>query len=87
VSCQPTFEAEVRRKEIQFSSRTRAATDQYKNAQKVRIAFANILKELPTKLLDHPDVKMLADELLVSGHIKATAALQILDDAMDQSRG
>ena len=40
-------EAEVRRKEIQFSSRTRAATDQYKKAQKLRIAFANLLKELP----------------------------------------
>ncbi len=54
-------EAEVRRKEIQFSSRTRSATDQYKKAQKLRIAFANILKELPAKLLDHPDVKMLAE--------------------------
>ena len=37
-------EAEVRQKEIQFSSRTRAATDQYKQAQKLRIAFANLLE-------------------------------------------
>ncbi len=35
-------EADVRQKEIQFSSRARAATDQYKRAQKLRIAFARI---------------------------------------------
>jgi NTE family protein len=55
-------EANVRQKEIQFSSRTRAATDQYKRAQKLRIAFASLLKDLPTELLDRPEVKMLAAE-------------------------
>ena len=35
-------EAQVRQKEIQFSSRTRAATDQYKRAQRLRIAVANL---------------------------------------------
>ena len=55
-------EAEVRLKEIQFSSRTRAATDQYKRAQKLRIAFASLLKELPTELLDRPEVNLLAAE-------------------------
>jgi NTE family protein len=40
-------EAEVRHKDIVYSSRTRAATDQYKNAQKMRVAFANLLKRLP----------------------------------------
>jgi NTE family protein len=55
-------EAEVRLKEIQFSSRTRAATDQYKRAQKLRIAFATLLKELPAELLEHPEVKLLAAE-------------------------
>jgi NTE family protein len=49
-------EADVRQKEIQFSSRTRAATDQYKRAQKL------LLKDLPTELLDRPEVKMLAAE-------------------------
>jgi predicted acylesterase/phospholipase RssA len=55
-------EANVRQKEIQFSSRTRAATDQYKHAQKLRIAFASLMKELPAELLDRPEVKMLAAE-------------------------
>ena len=55
-------EANVRQKEIQFSSRTRAATDQYKRAQKLRIAFASLLKDLPAELLDRPEVKMLAAE-------------------------
>jgi NTE family protein len=55
-------EANVRQKEIQFSSRTRAATDQYKRAQKLRIAFASLLKDLPTELRDRPEVKMLAAE-------------------------
>ncbi|MBR1326874.1 patatin-like phospholipase family protein [Bradyrhizobium ottawaense] len=55
-------EADVRQKEIQFSSRTRAATDQYKRAQRLRIAFASLMKDLPAELLDRPEVKMLADE-------------------------
>jgi len=55
-------EANVRQKEIQFSSRTRSATDQYKRAQKLRIAFASLLKDLPAELLDRPEVKMLAAE-------------------------
>jgi NTE family protein len=55
-------EAEVRLKEIQFSSRTRAATDQYKRAQKLRIAVANLLKEIPAEQRDRPEVKMLAAE-------------------------
>jgi NTE family protein len=55
-------EAEVRLKEIQFSSRTRAATDQYKRAQKLRIAFASLMKDLPAELLDRPEVSLLAAE-------------------------
>jgi NTE family protein len=55
-------EAEVRAKEIRFSSRTRAATDQYKYAQRLRIAFANLLKKLPDELREDPDVKALAAE-------------------------
>jgi NTE family protein len=55
-------EANVRQKEIQFSSRTRAATDQYKRAQKLRVAFASLLKDLPTELQDRPEVKVLAAE-------------------------
>jgi NTE family protein len=55
-------EADVRQKEIQFSSRTRAATDQYKRAQKLRIAFASLMKDIPAELLDRPEVKALAAE-------------------------
>lgn len=55
-------EAEVRLKEIQFSSRTRAATDQYKRAQRLRIAVAILLKDIPDELRDHPEVQMLAAE-------------------------
>ena len=55
-------EADVRQKEIQFSSRTRAATDQYKRAQKLRIAFASLMKDLPAELAERPEVKILAAE-------------------------
>ena len=55
-------EAEVQLKEIQFSSRTRAATDQYKRAQRLRIAFASLMKDLPAELLDRPEVSLLAAE-------------------------
>jgi NTE family protein len=52
----------VRQKEIRFSSRTRAATDQCKKAQKLRIAFANLVKRLPDELRGDEDVKMLEAE-------------------------
>jgi NTE family protein len=53
------IETEVRVKEIRFSSRTRAATDQYKMAQKLRIAVANLIQRLPDELRGLEDVKML----------------------------
>src|SRR5467141_3114137 len=52
-------ETQVRQKEIQFSSRTRAATNQYKRAQKLRLAAANLIKQLPAELREHEDVKIL----------------------------
>ena len=55
-------EIEVREKEIRFSSRTRAATDLYKNAQRLRIAFATLLKELPDELRNRPEANILAAE-------------------------
>jgi NTE family protein len=55
-------DAEVREKDIRFSSRTRAATDQYKSQQRLRVAFAKLLKELPDELRNHPEVKILAAE-------------------------
>ena len=55
-------EVEVRHKEIVYSSRTRAATDQYKHEQKLRIAAANLLKQLPKELRDSADARLLAQE-------------------------
>lgn len=55
-------EVEVRHKEIVYSSRTRAATDQYKHEQKLRIAAANLLKRLPKDLRDSADARILAQE-------------------------
>jgi NTE family protein len=56
------LEDDVRQKEIRFSSRTRAATDQYKKAQKLRIAVANLIGRLPESLRDDPDVRTLQAE-------------------------
>ena len=55
-------EVEVRRKEIVYSSRNRAATDQYQRAQKLRIACASLLERLPPELKDTEEVKLLAQE-------------------------
>ena len=56
------IEAEVRQKEIQFSSRTRAATNHVKKAQQLRQAFANVVKQLPAEMRDQEDVKLLEAE-------------------------
>jgi NTE family protein len=53
------IEVEVRQKEILYSSRNRAATDQYKHAQKLRIALANLISRLPAELRDSDDVRLL----------------------------
>ena len=55
-------EVEVRHKDIVYSSRTRAATDQYKAAQKLRIALANLMKELPDEHLNSEHAKILQQE-------------------------
>ena len=55
-------ETDVRQKEIQFSSRTRAATDQYKRLQKLRRALSRLLERVPEDQRQEPDVKLLAPE-------------------------
>ena len=55
-------DADVRTKDIRFSSRTRAATDLYKYAQKLRIAFATLIERLPDELRGLPEVALLAAE-------------------------
>jgi len=56
------IEVEVRQKEIIYSSRNRAATDQYKKAQTLRIACASLLERLPVALRDCDEAKLLAQE-------------------------
>jgi NTE family protein len=55
-------EAEVRRKDIQFSSRTREATDKLLAAQKIRRAFRRIHQKLPKALRDSEDARFLAEQ-------------------------
>jgi NTE family protein len=49
----------ARQKEIQFSSRTRANTDQFKTVQRVRAALANLFDKLPPSALDGEDAELL----------------------------
>jgi len=58
----PRDMAEVltRQKEIQFSSRTRAATDRFKHAQRMRHTFSQLYKKLPEDLKKSPEAKILA---------------------------
>jgi NTE family protein len=53
---------EVRHKEIIYSSRNRAATDRYQYIQKLRCAFANLLKQMPEELRESADAKLLLAE-------------------------
>jgi len=55
-------EVEVRYKDIVYSSRTRAATHQYKETQKLRIAIANLMKQLPDKFRKSEYAKTLQQE-------------------------
>ncbi|WP_035664486.1 patatin-like phospholipase family protein [Bradyrhizobium sp. Ec3.3] len=54
-------EVEMRQKEIRFSSRTRAATDQFKKLQMARRTAAKLLKKLPKDLLQSPEAERLAE--------------------------
>ena len=51
-----------RQKEIQYSSRTRAGTDQFKNMQRLRRATAKLLDQLPDTLRQTPEAAMLEVE-------------------------
>jgi len=48
-----------RQKEIQYSSRTRAGTDQFKTSQRVRFALANLLEKLSPADFNGEDVEIL----------------------------
>jgi NTE family protein len=49
----------LRQKEIQYSSRSRAATNEFKKMQHLRGALANMLKQLPPELLASKDAEVL----------------------------
>ena len=51
----------VRQKEIQFSSRTRAGTDQFERLQNIRCALASLLANLPPELRDHANLDVLKE--------------------------
>jgi NTE family protein len=53
------LETMTREKEIQYSSRTRAMTDQFKAAQKWHHAFAKLYKKLPENLKKTEEAKLL----------------------------
>ena len=55
-------ESELRQKDIRFSSRTRAATDQFKRKQLLRRAAAKLLEKLPEDLRQTPEAEILASE-------------------------
>src|SRR3954451_24585564 len=47
-------------KEIQYSSRTRAATDEFRKVQAFRAAFNELLAQMPPELAGTPQARMLA---------------------------
>jgi NTE family protein len=51
--------AMTREKEIRYSSRTRAGTDQFKRIQKLRCAAAGLLEQLPEHLKNSPEAGLL----------------------------
>jgi NTE family protein len=53
------FEVVTREKEIRYSSRTRAGTDRFKYAQKVRHTLARLLEKLPEELSNTPEAHLL----------------------------
>ena len=50
----------VRMKEIQYSSRTRRATTQFRNHQRLRAAMHSLLEKMPEDLAQSPEAQLLA---------------------------
>jgi NTE family protein len=53
------FEVMTREKEIRYSSRTRAGTDQFKHIQKLRHTLAGLLDKMPEELKNSPEARLL----------------------------
>jgi NTE family protein len=56
------IDTDMRQKEIRYSSRTRAATDQFKKQQLLRRAAAKLLPSIPSELQRTPEAELLAKE-------------------------
>ncbi len=56
------IESELRQKDIRFSSRTRAATDEFKKEQLLRRAAAKLLAKAPGDVRQTPEAELLASE-------------------------
>jgi NTE family protein len=52
----------TRMKDIQYSSRTRSATDQFKYRQKLRAALYQLMQKMPPELLETSEAKLLRSE-------------------------
>lgn len=52
-------EVETRQKEIRYSSRTRANSDRFKHAQRIRNALSDLFHKLPAELKDGPEIAVL----------------------------
>jgi NTE family protein len=52
-------EVSTRQKEIQYSSRTRAGTDNFKYVQRLRRAMSDLLAKLPEELRNGPEARLL----------------------------
>ena len=55
-------EVATRQKEIQYSSRTRASSDQFRKEQKLRNALADLFSKLPNELRETPEFALLNPE-------------------------
>ena len=53
------FDVMTREKEIRYSSRTRAGTDQFKHIQKLRHALGGLLDKMPEELKNSPEARLL----------------------------
>lgn len=53
---------DARQKDIRYSSRTRAATDQFKKQQLLRRAVGKLLPSIPAELRQTPEARLLAQE-------------------------
>lgn len=55
-------EVATRQKEIQYSSRTRASSDQFRKEQRLRNALADLFSKMPEQLRDTPEFALLNPE-------------------------